>query len=123
MISKVLDFAIYPESINGDRLSTFMYDKMYDVTQAYPKDHSVIEIDNHSVHYDVRVQEIILNKGASFFPCVAYDPRHNPTEYLFGNLKVKFPGQTRNINSGAEMTGPITDCCHLLNNLWIVLNF
>ena len=76
-IYKVLEFELYPGSINGDRLTTFMYDKMYDIIQAYPNDHSVIEMDNHSVHYDVRVQEFLLNKGAIFFPCVAYDPRRN----------------------------------------------
>ena len=108
-IWKVLAFQLYPGSVNGYRLAEFMYEKMYNVIQSYPNDHSVVELDNHSIHYDPRVHEFLLNKGAIFFPCVAYDPRRNPTEYLFGNIKAKLPGKTRNVITQQDMIQPIID--------------
>ena len=94
-ISKVLNHTIYPGSVDGDRLTEFMYEKMYNIIQPYPLDRSIVGVDNHSSHYNVGFQEFLLNKGAIFFPCIGYDPRTNPTEYLFGNIKAKLPTKTR----------------------------
>ena len=35
-IYKVLGFKLYPGSVNGVRLTEFMYEKMYNIIQSYP---------------------------------------------------------------------------------------
>ena len=45
-IYKVLSHQLYPGCVNGDRLTEFMYNKMFNIIQSYPNDHSVIEVTN-----------------------------------------------------------------------------
>ena len=107
---QVLCYNVYQGAVNGERFDTFIFNDAIDYIGEYPNQHSVWSVDNISFHYSGAFQELLLAKGAVFFPFVAYDPKGNPTEYHFGNIKTKLPTKNANAANAAEIAESIVMC-------------
>lgn len=83
------DAYIYEGSVNGDVFEHFVRTTLLPLLMPYNgvNTHSVVVMDNATIHHLQRVQDMILGVGALIRFLPAYSPDLNPIEEVFSKVK------------------------------------
>lgn len=75
--------------VDADRFVQYVRDKLVPVLGNYSRrePHSVVIMDNCSIHLDERVTELIESTGAIIIYSSPYSPELIPIEFMFGQWK------------------------------------
>ena len=65
----------------------WLIDRLLPLYNEYPRERSIIVLDNVSVHVDPRIIEAIQAKGCLVKYLLLYSPDYNPIEVIFSVLK------------------------------------
>ena len=83
------DAYIYEGSVNGDVFEHFVRTTLLPLLMSYNgvNTHSVVVMDNATIHHLQRAQDMILGVGALIRFLPAYSPDLNPIEEVFSKVK------------------------------------
>ena len=74
-------------STNGDKFVDFVRGSLIPITQPFPDTHSIVIMDNCSVHHVQAVKDLFDSSGVLLMYLPPYSPDFNPIEELFSYLK------------------------------------
>ena len=83
----VLEYEATTGSVNADKFMDFIRGRLVPNMQPFPADHSVLILDNSSVHHAHEVQDMLASFGVLVLFLPPYSPDYNPIEELFSHLK------------------------------------
>ena len=85
--SGVLAYELSTGSTDSMKFMNFLRGSLIPSMQPFPDKHSVIIMDNCSIHHTQEVKDLIENSGIVLFYLPPYSPDYNPAEELFSYLK------------------------------------
>ena len=78
---------IYQGSYNTERFNQFIAEKVLPLCNAWPAPHSVLVMDNASIHRSPELRAMCAAKGVLLEMLPPYSPDYNPIEESFAELK------------------------------------
>ena len=85
--SGVLAYETTTGSVNGDKFVDFIRGRLIPNMQPFPGEHSILILDNCSVHHAHNVKDMLASFGILVFFLPPYSPDMNPAEELFSHIK------------------------------------
>ena len=122
-IEGIHDLQLFEGNVDGDRFTTFVRNCILPILQPFNwiNPHSVVIMDNASIHHVDAVSELIENQGGArlhFLP--PYSPDLNPMEGVFGQVKSIVKENDSPVVLLSVVFAMISRLCCPCNSLWVL---
>lgn len=88
----------------GDNFCRFV-EGLLPQMNAWPPPHSVLVVNNVSIHKVAGIQELVEETGVHLFYLPVYSPDYNPIEFTFSMIKVWLHSNCERVNQQYEAEG------------------